>query len=95
MMHLIRLYMMCLDILEKGEINTYRDKEHDLLMDIRNGKYLDENRQPVTEFYEMVDEYEKRLDYAKENTDLPDSPDYKKINEFVASVNERVVRGEI
>lgn len=95
MMHLIRLYMMCLDILEKGEINTYRDKEHDLLMDIRNGKYLDENRQPVPEFYEMVDEYEKRLDYAKENTDLPDSPDYKKINEFVASVNERVVKGEI
>ena len=95
MMHLIRLYMMCLDILEKGEINTYRDKEHDLLMDIRNGKYLDENRQPVSEFYEMVDEYEKRLDYAKENTDLPDSPDYKKINEFVASVNERVVKGEI
>lgn len=95
MMHLIRLYMMCLDILEKGEINTYRDKEHDLLMDIRNGKYLDENRQPIPEFYEMVDEYEKRLDYAKENTDLPDSPDYKKINEFVASVNERVVKGEI
>ena len=95
MMHLIRLYMMCLDILEKGEINTYRDKEHDLLMDIRNGKYLDENKQPIPEFYEMVDEYEKRLDYAKENTDLPDSQDYKKINEFVASVNERVVRGEI
>ncbi len=95
MMHLIRLYMMCLDILEKGEINTYRDKEHDLLMNIRNGKYLDENRQPVPEFYEMVDEYEKRLDYAKENTDLPDSPNYKKINEFVASVNERVVKGEI
>ena len=95
MMHLIRLYMMCLDILEKGEINTYRDKEHDLLMDIRNGKYLDENKQPVPEFYEMVDEYEKRLDYAKENTDLPDSPDYKNINEFVASVNERVVKGEI
>jgi predicted nucleotidyltransferase len=95
MMHLIRLYMMCLDILEKGEINTYRNKEHDLLMDIRNGKYLDENRQPVPEFYEMVDEYENRLDYAKENTDLPDSPDYKKINEFVASVNEKVVKGEI
>ena len=95
MMHLIRLYMMCLDILEKGEINTYRDKEHDLLMDIRNGKYLDKNRQPIPEFYEMVDEYEKRLDYSKENTDLPDSPNYKKINEFVASVNERVVKGEI
>ena len=31
-MHLIRLFMMALDILEKGEINTYREKEHGLLM---------------------------------------------------------------
>ena len=29
MMHLIRLYMMCLDILEKEQIVTYREKEHD------------------------------------------------------------------
>lgn len=95
MMHLVRLYMMCLDILENAKIVTYREKEHDLLMDIRNGKYLDDNRQPISEFYEMVDEYEKRLEYAKQNTSLPDNPDYKVINEFVASVNERVVRGEI
>ena len=94
MMHLIRLYMMCLDILEKEEIVTYREKEHDLLMDIRNGKYLDSNDQPISEFYEMVDDYEKKLDYAKLNTSLPDNPDYKKINEFMMSVNERVVRGE-
>lgn len=95
MMHLIRLYLMCLDILENKKIVTYREKEHDLLMDIRNGKYLDDNRQPIPEFYEMVDEFEKRLDYAKANTDLPDNPNYKAINEFVASVNERVVKGDI
>ncbi len=95
MMHLIRLYMMCLDILENEKIVTYREKEHDLLMDIRNGKYLDGNRQPIAEFYEMVDDYEKRLEYAKQNTSLPDNPDYKAINEFVASVNERVIRGEV
>ena len=94
MMHLIRLYMMCLDILEKEQIVTYREAEHDLLMDIRNGKYLDSNDQPIPEFYEMVDDYEKKLDYAKLNTNLPDSPDYKKINEFVMSVNERVVKNE-
>ena len=94
MMHLIRLYMMCLDILEKKQIVTYREAEHDLLMDIRNGKYLDSNDQPIPEFYEMVDDYEKKLDYAKLNTNLPDSPDYKKINEFVMSVNERVVKNE-
>lgn len=95
MMHLIRLYMMCLDILEKEEIITYREKEHDLLMDIRNGKYLDERDRPIPEFYEMVKNFEDKLDYAAKNTNLPDSPNYKKINEFVASVNERVVKGEI
>ena len=95
MMHLIRLYIMCLDILERGEIITYREKEHDFLMEIRGGKYLDDNDQPIPEFYEIVNEYEKKLDYAKENTDLPDKPNYKKIDEFVMSVNERVVRGEI
>lgn len=95
MMHLIRLYMMCLDILENKKIVTYREKEHDLLMSIRNGDYLDDNRQPVPEFFEMVDNFERRMEYAKENTDLPDKPNYKAIQEFVMSVNERIVRGDI
>ena len=91
-MHLIRLYMMCLDILEREEIVTYREKEHDLLMDIRDGKYLGEDGKPNAEFFEMVNDYEKRLDYARANTNLPDEPDYERINEFVMSVNERVVK---
>ena len=95
MMHLVRLYMMCLDILEKEQVITYREKEHDLLLDIRNDKYLDSNKQPIAEFYEMVDDFEKKLEYAKKHTNLPDSPDYKAINEFVASVNERVVKDQI
>ena len=92
MMHLIRLYMMCLDILEKEEIVTYREAEHDLLMDIRNGAFLDEHEQPIPEFMEMVRDYEKRLEYAKANTSLPEEPDYDAINEFVADVNEQVIR---
>lgn len=95
MAHLIRLYMMCIDILEQEEIITYREYEHDLLMSIRNGEYLDSNRQPRSEFYDLLNEYEKRFDYAKENTSLPDVPDYKKINEFKMYVNERIVRGDI
>ena len=92
MMHLVRLYIMCIDILEKEEINTYRTNDIPFLMDIRNGKFLDENSQPLAEFYDMVSEYEKRLEYAVENTSLPDKPDYDKINEFLMSVNERVVK---
>ena len=95
MMHLVRLYYMCFDILEKERVITYRENEHDELMEIRNGKYLNEHDQPIPEFYEMVDQLEKRLKYDKKNTSLPPKPDYKKINDFVMSVNERVVKGEI
>lgn len=95
MMHLIRLYLMCVDILEGRGIITYREKDHDLLMDIRNGKYLDENQQPTPEFYEMIDEYEKKYQYAKEHTELPPKPNYKAINDFVQSVNERVIKNEV
>ena len=93
--HLLRLYMMCIDILEKEEIITYRESEHELLMRVRNGEFLDENRQPTTEFYDLLNEYEKRFDYAKNNTSLPDVPDHKRINEFKMYVNERIVKGEV
>lgn len=94
MMHLIRLYMMCIDILEKEEIITYRVQEHDLLMDIRNGKYLDDNKQPIPEFYEMVDEYEKRMEYAKENTSLPETPNEKEAEELLIHLNEMALLAE-
>ena len=94
MMHLIRLYLMAFDILEKGEIITYREKEHDFLMDIRNGKYLDDNRQPIPEFYEIVDEYENKLDKLKDTTDLPDTPDMDKVMDLVENVNFDVVNQE-
>ena len=93
MMHLVRLYLMCIDILEKEEINTYRKNDIPFLMDIRNGKFLDKDSQPLPEFYDIVNEYEKRLEYAVENTSLPEKPNIKAINELLMSINERVVKG--
>lgn len=95
MMHLYRLYLMAIDLLEKEEIVTYREKDHDLLMSIRNGDYLDDNYQPTPEFYDMLNEIEKRFDYAKNNTSLPEKPDCKRINEFTMYVNEKVVKNEL
>lgn len=92
MAHLIRLYYMCFDILENQKIVTYREKEHDLLMDIRNGEYLDENQKPISSFYDLLSDLEKRLEYDGKNTSLPECLDYKEINEFRMSVNERVVK---
>ena len=95
MMHLVRLYHMCFDLLEKGEINTYRVEDHDELMEIRNGKYVDENNQILPEFFDMVDELEKKLDYDKNNTSIPKKADINKILDFKASINERIIKGEI
>ena len=94
-MHLVRLFMMALDILEKGEINTYRTKEHDLLMDIRFGKYQKEDGTFHDSFYDILTDFEKRLKYASENTDLPEEPDMKKVQELVMTINEKVIRDEI
>ena len=91
MMHLVRLYLMCFDILDKGEIITYRREDHDFLMDIRNGKYLDDNQQPTAEFYDIVDELEAHLDRLKATTLLPENPDYKKINDFLVEANLEVI----
>ena len=94
MAHLIRLYMMCIDILLKKEIITKRVDEHELLMDIRNGKYLDENGQPTKEFYEILKEYDRKFEEAKSISTIPDEPDYDRINQFKIFVNEKIVKGE-
>lgn len=82
-------------LLGLGGSHAYGTNNKDSDLDIRNGKYLDNNKQPTSEFYDLLNDYEKRFEYAKQHTSLPDNPDYKAINEFVASVNERVVKDEI
>lgn len=91
MMHLVRIYYMCFDILEREEIITYREKEHELLMDIRNGKFLNENGLPSEDFMDMVRDLEKRFEYDKLNTSLPELPNYDLIDEFTMDVNKRVI----
>ena len=90
-MHLVRLYLMCIDILEKEEIITYREADHDLLMNIRNGEYQNEDHTYKPEFFKIVDDLKKRLDYAKENTSLPAHPNMKEVEKFVMSVNRRAL----
>lgn len=90
-MHLLRLYMMACDILNKGEIITYREDEHDLLMDIRNGKFSGEDGLMNKEFFDLVNEYEAKFDEAKKNTKLPDQPDEKAIADFQFRINKSLV----
>lgn len=84
-MHLVRLLIMGTEVLEGKGVQTFREKEHNLLMDIRNGVYSYE------QIFEMVDELEKKFEYAAENSPLPKRPDFNKINELVIKVNRSVV----
>lgn len=90
-MHLIRLYLMCIDILEQEEIITYRDKDHELLMSIRNGKFQHEDGTFDSSFFDLVKELSDEMENAKANTSLPHSPNMKKIEEFVMEVNRKSI----
>lgn len=79
-------------ILEKGDIITYRGEDLDLLMSIRNGAYMRPDGTYDAEFFHLVDQYEDRMKQAAAETALPDEPDMKKVNDFVMSINERVVK---
>lgn len=91
-MHLIRLLITAIDILENGDIVTCRQREHDLLMSIRRGDFQKPDRSYRREFYDMLAEYEKRLVTAAARTALPEKPDVKKVEEFLIEANEKVVR---
>lgn len=90
-MHLVRLYLMCFDILENGEIITYREKDQDLLMDIRNGKYQNEDHTYRSEFFELINDLSKRAEYDARNTSLPDTPDLDAIEEMVMEINTKTL----
>ena len=93
-MHLIRLYLMAIDIFEKEEIITYRENDLELLSSIRNGQYMNIDGTYQQSFFEMLNEYERRLEYAVNNSSLPTQPNFKRVNDFVMSVNERVIKND-
>lgn len=86
-MHLIRLYRMCLDILEKEDIITYRGDDRELLLSIRGGAFQKEDGTYKEEFFDMVNDLKDKIAYASKNTSLPTHPNMKRIEEFVMSVN--------
>lgn len=88
-MHLLRLYIMGIDILN-GEIITYREKEHDLLMAIRNGQFLKDDK-PTDEFLSLLTDYEKRFDEAARNSKLPEKVDMDKINALAIRLNRKIL----
>ncbi len=90
-MHLIRLFMMAIDILDHGVIKTHRKDDLDLLLKIRNGGFQKEDHTYEQEFYDILSYYESQLERAAKTTFLPDNPDMEKVEKFVEYVNRRTI----
>ncbi|MBY6838723.1 DNA polymerase beta superfamily protein [Clostridium botulinum] len=88
-MHLIRLLQMGTELLEGKGVNTYRENDINLMLDIRNSKYT------YDEIFEMVNKYEKEFKYASDNTELPNKPNYNKVEELVMEINKGVILNNV
>ena len=93
-MHLVRLFMMAIDILEKGEIRTRRTDDLPLLLAIRRGDYMQADGTFSQAFYKILEEYERKLDEAAAKTALPDNPDMDKVEKFVERINRIAITEE-
>jgi len=82
-MHLMRLYYMAFDILKNHEVVTYREKEHDFLMAVRNGEVSYE------EIFRKQRELKKEVDKAYEESTLPENVDMKAVNNLLLKMYNR------
>lgn len=95
----IRLSIQDEELLIKFRNILYPNQDRPLQYSIRNGNHsyceLYVSNKRLSDSLAKHGCVQAKLDQAKHTTELPDSPDYNTINEFVASVNERIVKGEI
>ena len=83
-MHLIRLYLTCLDILEKGELITYRENDLTLLRSIRNGEMS------LEDIFKLTDELDEKLIKVYSSTKLPDNCDEEGIEKLLVEIYELI-----
>ena len=93
--HIFRLLFMYIDIATKKEIVTYREKEHEFLMQTKQGLFVNEDGTLKKEFYDKLNEVEKEVEYATKHIILPKEPDMKEIEEFVIDCNKKFIKEEL
>lgn len=93
--HIFRLLFMYIDIATKKEIVTYREKEHDFLMQTKQGLFVNEDGTLKKEFYDKLNEVEKEVEYATKHIILPKELDMKEIEEFVIECNKKFIKEEL
>lgn len=76
--HLIRLLLEAKELLETGEIE-FPLKDRELILDIKAGKWK------LKEVLGLVDQIEEQIDELKDKSELRETPNYNKVEEFCVS----------
>lgn len=84
-MHLIRLLLQGIDILNTGELTIKVDEHREKLLSIKRGEFLWE---AVNDWRLML---HKEFENAFADTKLPERPDYKKANKFLLDARIKMV----
>jgi len=86
-MHSVGLLYSAIEILTTGNLSTYHPKR-ELLMSIRRGNFK------LSEVLDIISELDEKLKYSYKHTyNVPDKPNYGKINKWLIGINEKVILG--
>ena len=92
MSHILRLLEMGYEVLNEHCVHTYREKDAQLLLDVKQGKYTNEDGTFKQEIWDMVKEKEEKLKELKAKTTLPKLPDIERINTLTYKINEATLK---
>lgn len=87
-MHLIRLYLTGIDILEGRGVITYREKDLPLLKRIRAGEI------PFEDIFKLAGEYEEKMLLAYKNSKLPEVPDVERMDKLLLEIYSEFGRNQ-
>jgi predicted nucleotidyltransferase len=83
--HLLRIEYEAIEVLETGNLNIWRP-ERELLTNAKLGKFT------FNEAIEMYQELDVKLYNAYKNSQLPEKPDFNKINKFIIELTKEYLR---
>lgn len=90
-MSLVRAYNMGIDMLETGEIVTYREKDHDLLMSIRSGQMITKDGQLEAKFSDLLNVLRAQFRQAMDRSKIPEAIDKDAVGKLIININKQII----
>ena len=92
-LHILRLLSQEYDLLTKGDFSTFIEDKQKLkeMMDTRNGFFMDSDGTMNDAYFDLVNKYQKDIEYAKANCVLPRTCDMDKVEDLFKYLNEKAI----